>query len=320
MCKRAGGVDLLQRAIQTRELATEDSQLQLLADATALYSASLSDIQLLNESTSAQLQTNLQHVGLRIVVALVLLFASLAFIRLLMWLLFSVSERSASRRLFYKRLIPVARLIVITITTYVILAYVFQLDQRSLLAAGAAIGVAVGFAAQGIVKNIFGGIVIIFDKPFQVGDKIRVGGTYGEVTSIGLQATRIVTPDDNEVTVPNAQVIDSQVANANTGALDCQVVIELFVPGWADTAKAKSIAYSAAADSRYVFLGKPIVVNVTDVFKETFLTRLSVKAYVLDTRHEFAFSSDVTETAKAEFRKQGILGRPYWPHAARPEE
>lgn len=71
--------------------------------------------------------------------------------------------------------------------------------------------------------------------------------------------------------------------------------------------KAKAIAYSAAANSRYVYLDKPIVVHVKDEFKETFLTHLKVKAYVIDTRYEFAFASDVTETAKTEFLREGLL-------------
>ena len=282
---------------------------QILERATVLFGDVHREMNALVEALLAQLGGDLQHYGVKIFLTILFLLLSFVVIRAANWLLDTVSERSASRRLFYKRLIPIARLAVWSLTLYVVLAFVFQLDQRSLFAAATALGVAIGFAAQNILKNIFGGIIIIFDQPFQVGDKIRVGGTYGEVVSIGLRATRIVTPDDNEVTVPNAQMIDSQVANANTGSLNCQVVIELFVPGWSDVMKAKAIAYSAAANSKYVYMGKPIVVNVQDIFKETFLTRLTVKAYVLDTRYEFAFASDITESAKAEFKRHGYFSQ-----------
>jgi hypothetical protein len=56
-----------------------------------------------------------------------------------------------------------------------------------------------------------------------------------------------------------------------------------------------------------VYLDKPIVVNVRDEFKETFITHLVVKAYVLDTRYEFALASDITEAAKSEFLAHGLL-------------
>jgi small-conductance mechanosensitive channel len=169
------------------------------------------------------------------------------------------------------------------------------------------VGVAVGFAAQDLLKNLFGGLILVFDQPFQAGDKISVGGTYGEVVSIGLRSTRIVTPDDNLVSVPNAQVVDQQVANANAGQLHCQVVTDLYLPGWADEVVAKRIAFEAASSSKYVYLNKPIVVLVSDVFKETFLTQVRVKAYVLDPRLEAVFRSDVTERARAGFRESGLL-------------
>ena len=260
-----------------------------------------------NDAFRGSLVGDLQQYGGKLILALLVIVVSFFLIRGLGWFLETLAERSAARRLFFKKLIPIARLTIWGLTIYIVLADIFKLDQRGLLAAATALGVAIGFAAQDILKNIFGGILIIFDQPFQVGDKINVGGTYGEVISIGLRSTRIVTPDDNLVSVPNSQVVDSQVANANAGALDCQVVVDLFLPGWVDVMKAKAIAYSAAANSKYVYLEKPIVVNIKDEFKETFLTQLKVKAYVLDTRYEFAFASDVTETAKAEFLKQGLL-------------
>ena len=253
------------------------------------------------------IESGVEYYGIRAAMAMLLLLLAFGAVRASTWLLDTFSERSARRRLFFKRLNPVARLVIWIIMIYIILAHVFELNQTSLLAATAAVGVAVGFAAQTVVRNVFGGVIIIFDQPFQVGDKVRIGDTYGEVQSIGLLSTRVVTSNDNTVSVPNGQVIDSQVSNANSGALECQVVVDLYIPGWSDTSKAKEIAHRAAANSRYAYLGKPIVVNVKDVFKETFLTQVSIKAYVLDTRYEYVFASDVTETTKAAFLARRIV-------------
>lgn len=267
-----------------------------------------------------------QSYGLKAFLAVLVLVLGSLLVRGVVFLLERLAERNAARRLFYKRLVPIARILLWAAAVTFVIRGIFQVGAQGLLAAAAAIGVAVGFAAQDILKNIFGGLVIVFDAPFQVGDKISVGGTYGEVVGIGLRSTRIVTPDDNLVSVPNAQVVDGQVANANAGALDCQVVTDLYLPGWADEALAKRIAYEAAASSKYVYLEKPIVVLVRDEFKETYLTHIKVKAYVLDTRYEFLLMSDVTERARAEFRRHGLfhpvhdpmeeVGRPSLPPAA----
>ena len=249
----------------------------------------------------------IRFLGWRIFSSVILLLLFFFLIKGTVWLLERLSEQSAMRRLFFKKLVPIFRIIMWTIAGYLIIVYIFDVTQSGLLSAWTAVGVAIGFASQDVLKNIFGGLIIIADQPFQVGDKINIGGTYGEVVSIGLRSTRIVTPDDNLVSVPNAHVVETQVANANAGALDCQVVVDLYLPGWVDVLKAKNIAYSAAATSKYVYLDKPIVVNVKDEFKETFLTHLIVKAYVLDTRYEFSFASEVTEAAKMEFQKMGFL-------------
>jgi len=201
------------------------------------------------------------------------------------------------------------RLVLWLFAAYLIVRVIFRVDAQGVVAAAAAVGVAVGFAAQDLLKNLFGGLILLFDQPFQGGDKIKVGGTYGEVVSIGLRSTRLVTADDNLVSVPNAQVVDQQVANANAGELNCQVVTDLFLPGYVNEAVAKKIAFGAATSSKYVYLNKPIVVLIQDEFKETFLTRVRVKAYVMDPRFEFLFQSDVTERARSGFREAGLISR-----------
>lgn len=255
-----------------------------------------------------------RNFGLGVVWSIIVVIVFNLTIRALVWVLDALAERNASRRLFYKRLVPIVRIVLWIFAAYLIVRVIFQVDYQGLVAAAAAVGVAVGFAAQDLLKNLFGGMILVFDQPFQVGDKISVGGTYGEVVSIGLRSTRMVTPDDNLVSVPNAEVVDHQVANANAGELNCQVVTDLYLPGWADEAVAKRIAFDAAASSKYVYLNKPIVTLVSDVFKETFLTRVRVKAYVLDPRLEFQFQSDVTERARAGFREAGLLRPEHFLH------
>ena len=256
-------------------------------------------------------QTIWENVWLRVVEAIVVMLLTFFAVRGIISLLTLLAERNAARRLFYKKLVPIIRLFLWTIAAYIVISVIFKIDPQNLFAAGTAAVVGLAFAAQDLLKNLFGGLVIIFDQPFQAGDKIRVEEAYGEVVSIGLRSTRIVTPDDSLVTIPNAQVVGAQVSNANSGELNCQVVTNLYLPGWVNEALAKKIAYEAAANSQYVYLDKPIVVLVRDVFKETFLTNIVVKAYVIDTRYEFLLMSEITERSRAEFRNQGLITPTY---------
>lgn len=300
-------VDLLARLLANQERMT--ARLDSMASMVTTSEAA-SDSSSAADQSSEVLDVAGQQVrnfGVKIFWSIILVIVFAFLVRTLVWILDTLAERNAQRRLFFKRLVPVLRIVLWVFAAYLIVRVVFQITVQGLLAAAAGIGVAIGFAAQDLLKNLFGGLILVFDQPFQAGDKISIGGTYGEVVSIGLRSTRIVTPDDNLVTVPNSQVVDQQVANANAGELNCQVVTDLYLPGWADEKTAKTIAFQAAASSKYVYVKKPIVVLVADQFKETFLTRVRVKAYVLDPRLEFLFQSDVTERARAGFREAGLL-------------
>jgi len=288
------------------DATADDASVKPDAAKTATTAKTESDVTDANGGDGTTLQ-DVRSYGFRFAAAILVFLLTFVTIKGVVYVLETLAERSAEHRLLYKRIIPIARIFLWAVALYIVLKGIFSIDARSLLAAATAIGVAVGFAAQDILKNIFGGLVIIFDQPFQSGDKISVGGTYGEVVSIGLRSTRIVTPDDNLVTVPNAQIVDGQVSNANAGALDCQVVTDLYLPGWVDESRAKRIAYESAASSKYTYLQKPIAVIVKDEYEHGHVLHLKVKAYVLDTRYEFLLASDVTERARRVFRREGLL-------------
>ena len=255
---------------------------------------------------------DVQSIGLGIALSLLVILFFHFLIRAVIWVLETLAERSTARRLSFKWLIPITRMVFWAIAVFLIVNNIFQVDAQGLIAAGAALGVGIAVAAQDVLKNVLGGLTVVFDQPFQVGDKISVGGTYGEVVSIGLRSTRIVTADDDMVSIPNAKLVEEQVANSNAGQLNCQVATNLYLPGRVDERLAKKIAFEAAVTSKYVFLNKPIVVLVQDDFRTTFVTRIKVRAYVLDPRFEFVFQSDVTERARDGFRKAGLMPERDW--------
>ncbi len=105
-----------------------------------------------------------------------------------------------------------------------------------LLALGGGAAVAIGFSLKDLVASLFAGIILLFDRPFQVGDRVTFGNTYGEITSIGLRAVRLQTLDDNLVTIPNSRFIVDPVASGNAGELDMMVVMPFHLALNADIA------------------------------------------------------------------------------------
>jgi len=218
------------------------------------------------------------------------------------------AERSTTYRITIKGIIPIVKISGWIFVIFIIIAGIIRPPIETVVAVTASVGIAVGFAAQDILKNIFGGIMILFDRPFQVGDKIEVGEYYGEVVQIGLRSTRLVTADDSLVSVPNSELMNKSLSNSNAGEANCQVVAELYLPIDIDTEKVRKIATESAQVSRYVFLNKPIVVLFFNEIKDrkSYL-KMRLKAYVSDIRYEFTFKSDMTEIVMRELINNKLI-------------
>jgi small conductance mechanosensitive channel len=87
------------------------------------------------------------------------------------------------------------------------------LNIGAMLAGFGVAGIAIGFAAQDSLANTIAGIMIFWDKPFEVGDWITVASQYGRVSMITLRSTRIRTLNNTYVVIPNKNVIDAVLVN-----------------------------------------------------------------------------------------------------------
>jgi small-conductance mechanosensitive channel len=250
---------------------------------------------------------NVISVG-KIIWSLIFLMIAYFVIKTLTRLLNIVAERSARHRITVKGFIPILRVMGWIFAIYIVIGGVIHPPAETIIAVAASIGIAVGFAAQDILRNIFGGFMIIMDRPFKVGDKVEIGNYYGEVVEIGLRSTQIVTPDDSLVSVPNGEMMNHAVSNANAGEPNCQVVAEIFLPITVNTDKVRKIALEAAQVSRYVYLNKPIrVLFFNEMHERRSYLKMRLKAYVLDIRDEFNFKSDMTEIVLDELVKQKVV-------------
>lgn len=219
-----------------------------------------------------------------------------------------VAERSTRHRITVKGFIPIIRMLGWILAIYVVIGGVINPPPETVFAVAASIGIAVGFASQDILKNIFGGIIIIIDRPFKVGDKIEIGKYYGEVVEIGLRSTQIVTPDDSRVSVPNGEIMNQSVANANVGEPNCQVVAEIYLPITVNTDLVRKIATETAQVSKYIYLNKPItVLFFNEIHERRSYLKVRLKAYVRDIRDEFNFKSDMTEIVLKELIDQRVV-------------
>jgi MscS family membrane protein len=123
---------------------------------------------------------------------------------------------AAKERTFNEQLFPV---ISKALKTFVIIIAVLVTSQNmglnitGVLASLSIGGLALGLAAQDTVANLFGAVAVFVDKPFQVGDNVKLESIEGSVESIGLRSTRIRNPDGHLITVPNKTMGNATIIN-----------------------------------------------------------------------------------------------------------
>ena len=109
--------------------------------------------------------------------------------------------------------IEIGRILVVIFALFFTLGNVFDINITA-LATGLGIGgIAIAMASKESLENLLGSFTIFFDRPFTVGDVVRVGTVTGLVEKVGFRSTRIKTFDKSVVTVPNKKMIDAELDN-----------------------------------------------------------------------------------------------------------
>ncbi|MBT1075700.1 mechanosensitive ion channel family protein [Geobacter grbiciae] len=96
---------------------------------------------------------------------------------------------------------------------FIIILQTAGIDLTTLNVLAGAVGIGVGFGLQNIVNNLVCGILILFERPIKVGDRIVVGNVEGDVVHIGGRSTTVVTNDNITIIVPNSKFITENVVN-----------------------------------------------------------------------------------------------------------
>ncbi len=109
--------------------------------------------------------------------------------------------------------IDIAKVLTIVLGVVMILGNVFDVNVTALVTGLGIGGVAFALASKESLENLLGSFTIFFDKPFTVGDTVTLGGVTGTVEKVGFRSTRIRTFDKSVVTVPNKNIISTELDN-----------------------------------------------------------------------------------------------------------
>ena len=242
-----------------------------------------------------------------VVVSILVLIGVWLLLRFVDRLVTNLGSIFAERRLLLHKVNAFFHFIVYLAAIIAVVLLSLKISREVMAILGGTAAVAMGFALKDLVASIVAGVMIMLDRPFQVGDRVSFGGQYGDITAIGLRSTKLQTLDDNTVTIPNNMFLNQITSCGNYGELDMQVVVDFHIGVDQNIRLAQDLVQEATVTSRYIYLPKPVTVGVSQVVINTCVTvRLRLKAYVLDTKFEKALVSDVTLRVLEAFKSQGI--------------
>jgi MscS family membrane protein len=146
----------------------------------------------------------------------------------------------------------ITRIVVLAGGAFLLLS-VWEINITPLLASAGIAGVAVALAAKETLSNFFGGVTVLLDQPYKVGDYIILdSGERGEVAEIGLRSTRIVTRDDVQVSIPNSVITNTKVINESAPEPRFRVRIKVGVAYGTDVDQVEEVLLSVAGDNPLV--------------------------------------------------------------------
>jgi small-conductance mechanosensitive channel len=131
------------------------------------------------------------------------------------------------------------------------------LDLTKLAIVVGALSVGIGFGLQNIVNNFISGLILLFERPIQVGDHVQVGPLMGRMSRIGIRASTVRTYDGSEVIVPNGDLIAQQVVNYTLSDRDRRMEVVVGVAYGTDVERARNVIEDAVRAESLVSTDPP---------------------------------------------------------------
>ena len=242
----------------------------------------------------------------------------ISFILLLIFLIIAVKcvdrisqaiiKKFPSKRMHIFQWIPAFSFIIyflgITIGVYLI----FEPSQEMFIWFIGSTAIAIVFALKDVLASIISGVILLIDKPFQIGDRITFENVYGEIVSMGLRSIKLQTLDESVVTIPNSRFMNDIVSSSSAGQLEMMTTVDVYIPIDEDLYKLKGILERIASESPYRDKKKNTVIVIKEVLGMGGVVSvvMTAKCIVRDARKEKAFQTDFLIKVNQELKNQNI--------------
>jgi potassium-dependent mechanosensitive channel len=203
----------------------------------------------------------------------------------------------------------VVRYLLITAGVFLSLNLAINLNLTTIAVLFTALSVGIGFGLQYIAADIASGFILLFERPIRVGDRITIGEDEGDVQSINLRTTLVMTNDRISIIVPNSRLVSQRVINWSYGDPRARIAIPIGVATDADVNLVTETLLLAARDVDNVLTDPPPKVQFLKFGDFSLDFRLLV--WTRQPRRHRQIKSDINYRIERLFRERGIeVARP----------
>lgn len=236
----------------------------------------------------------------KLLTALLVLVAGIVMIRIVMTVLRKCLEAGKLEKAAHTLIKSVAR-VVLYLLLGLMVAESLGIDVTGIIALASVLTLSVSLALQNALGNVFGGFTLLYTKPFHSGDYVDIGAESGTVVEIGMTYTKLQTPDNKLISIPNSTVVSSDIVNYSiTGTRRVDMTVTAVYT--ADCQKVLDALLQAAIDDRV--MPDPAPVAVVDSFGDNTI-RYNLRVWT-KTDDYWDVRNDVMLNIKKIFDAQGI--------------
>lgn len=199
---------------------------------------------------------------------------------------------------------------ILYVTAIILALDIVGINVMPFIAGAGVAGIAIGFAAKDTLSNLIAGVLLIIDRPFEIGDRIEVwsapadSASWGDVVDIGLRATKIKTTDNIVIIIPNNEIMKRDIVNYTIISSLIRVRVNIGIAYDADIDKAKAIIVDVARQMDWI-ADPPVPKVVVRNFSESAVD-LQLRVWISDARRRMDTISFVIDRVKEAFDRAGI--------------
>ena len=199
---------------------------------------------------------------------------------------------------------------ILYVTAIILALDIVGINVMPFIAGAGVAGIAIGFAAKDTLSNLIAGVLLIIDRPFEIGDRIEVwsapadSASWGDVVDIGLRATKIKTTDNIVIIIPNNEIMKRDIVNYTIISSLIRVRVNIGVSYEADIQEAKNIIIAVAKQMEWIATSPAPKVVVRN-FSESAVD-LQLRVWIRNARRRMDTISFVIDHVKEAFDRAGI--------------